>query len=86
MPAVGECQQRDFRDFADGQGWGRGAAVTVLAVGRAAGGWRSGLGFEGLVGCAPELFGTPRQVAVCDFTTGVGEELLSQAGVLVCHG
>ena len=47
-PAVGECQQRGLRDFADGQDWGRGAAVAALAVGMAAGGWRSGLGFEGL--------------------------------------
>ncbi len=36
MPAVGKCQQRDFRDFADGQDWGRGAAVAALAVGIAA--------------------------------------------------
>ena len=83
MPAVGERQKRDF---ADGQDWGRGAAVAALAVGMADGVWRSGLGFEGLVGCVPELFGTLRQVAGGDFMAGVGEELLSQAGVLVCHG
>ncbi len=69
---MGECQQRDLRDFADGQDWGRGAAVAMLAVGRAAGGWRSGLGFEGLGGCAAELFGTLRQVRRSATTTGSG--------------